>query len=159
MIPTHDSIEEKLLDYSEAVTETGCWIWLKGLNHNGYGTLTHRRKTYLAHKASYQTFVGQVPVGKLVLHTCDVSCCINPAHLYAGTQKENVRDCETRGRAQHPRGSLHGKSKLNEQQVLEIKARLKGEESFIRIAKDYCVRPSTIEKIYYGYTWKWLLLK
>jgi hypothetical protein len=75
----------------------GCWIWQKATKkckrgtHN-YGWLTFKGKQTTAHRASYQLFVGEIPKGKCVCHKCDNPICVNPDHLFVGSQKDNVND-------------------------------------------------------------------
>lgn len=76
------------------ITETGCWIWTMGLTGAGYGHCG----LDLAHRVSYRLYKGDIPKGKFILHSCDVRCCVNPAHLRAGNQSENIRDAVKRGR-------------------------------------------------------------
>jgi len=73
----------------QRITESGCWIWMGAIMSRGYGSLSRGR---LAHRVSYEEFFGSIPAGKQVLHKCDVKCCVNPSHLYAGTHKDNVLD-------------------------------------------------------------------
>jgi hypothetical protein len=82
---------------------TGCWIWQGQVNNYGYGVVSYntpnkRRTATTAHRASYQTFVGRVPMGHVVCHKCDVPRCINPAHLFTGTQQQNIDDMMQKGR-------------------------------------------------------------
>jgi len=67
---------------------SGCWIWT-GSTSRGYGYFTDS-KVKLAHRVSYQWFVGPIPTGLVVDHLCNVSYCVNPKHLQAITQRENV---------------------------------------------------------------------
>lgn len=81
----------------------GCWLWTGTTTPFGYGqiwyTLPNGRQTMArAHKLSYQMLVGPVPKGLGVLHRCDVPTCVNPAHLFLGTAKENMEDCSRKGR-------------------------------------------------------------
>lgn len=83
--------------------ETGCWVWHGSKTKLGYGVINRYpadgpRKTILAHRASYEHFVGPIPEGMKVCHRCDVPLCINPAHLWAGTQADNVADMISKGR-------------------------------------------------------------
>lgn len=72
------------------VDERGCWIWT-GNRNRGYGSLRHRDTTYLAHRKSYEVFVGPIPSRHQVDHLCQVKLCVNPEHLEAVTQAENNR--------------------------------------------------------------------
>ena len=74
----------------------GCWEWL-GAKSNEYG-IFWLNKNQLAHRVSYELFNGPVPEGIQVLHKCDNHSCINPNHLFLGTQKDNIQDCLKKGR-------------------------------------------------------------
>lgn len=76
----------------------GCWLWKGTRNMKGYGTIKKDRKTYRAHRVSWELHNGPIPEGKQVLHKCDMRSCVNPDHLYLGTNIENVRDKMVRGR-------------------------------------------------------------
>jgi len=80
----------------------GCWDWPASTTNAGYGNFTvkvgSRLVTHYAHRVSYEIFHGPIPYGLLVMHSCDRPVCVNPAHLRAGTQKENMREASVRGR-------------------------------------------------------------
>lgn len=83
---------------------SGCWLW-EGAPVNGYGWICAPTKgSRFAHRASYQTFVGPVPEGLMICHKCDVKLCVNPAHLYAGTAKNNFDDWVSRAGGSLPKG-------------------------------------------------------
>lgn len=71
------------------ITESGCWIW-DGTSYRGYGRLQIKGKNYLAHRISYRLHKGPIPLGMTLDHLCRVRCCVNPHHLEAVTNKENV---------------------------------------------------------------------
>lgn len=71
--------------------EGDCWIWAKAISSSGYGSISVEGRIHNAHKASYQTFVGPVPIGSVLDHLCRNTACVNPAHLEAVTQSTNVR--------------------------------------------------------------------
>lgn len=81
---------------------TGCWLWLGEVTRDGYGKMVRVcTKEVFAHRYSLISAVG--PIGELyALHTCDVRSCVNPEHLYAGTQADNIRDMMQRNRFYTP---------------------------------------------------------
>ena len=89
-------VAEKLKNFT-SVTESGCWVWLGSTDKNGYGTIGRVGGAHLkAHRESYRYHTGEIPAGFHVLHRCDVTCCINPAHLYVGTHQQNMKDLSDR---------------------------------------------------------------
>lgn len=79
------------------ITES-CWNWTRYRNEWGYGRLRVNGEKQLAHRVSFQLFRGPIPAGMLVCHTCDNPACINPSHLFLGTNQDNVTDCMAKGR-------------------------------------------------------------
>jgi hypothetical protein len=73
-----------------SVSENGCWEWLGGLNHKGYGRLTYNYKGYAAHRFVYELLVGAIPEGLTLDHLCRNKRCVNPAHLEPVTIGVNV---------------------------------------------------------------------
>ena len=73
-----------------------CLIWRHGLNDDGYGILRLKGRSRLAHRAAYEMTRGEIPIGGKVLHLCHRRCCMQPAHLYAGSAKENREDKDMR---------------------------------------------------------------
>lgn len=81
----------------------GCWEWLASRSAHGYGYFYYQSKVYKAHRLSYTLENGSIPEGLSVLHRCDNPPCVNPKHLYAGTQTDNMRDRELRRKGFSPR--------------------------------------------------------
>lgn len=99
---------------------TGCWLWGGSLNTSGYGNILKRTYGYsIAHRFSYFLHYGEFNSNLHVLHICDTPCCVNPNHLFLGTNNDNVRDRYNKGRS--ARGETHHKSKITNDDVLEIR--------------------------------------
>jgi len=79
-----------------------CWVWTGARSQFGYGNLTTNGKQENAHRVSWEIHFGPIPDGIRVLHACDNPPCVRPFHLFLGTQKDNNRDREAKGRGNHP---------------------------------------------------------
>lgn len=147
----HRTDEERFFEFVHPEPNTGCWLWDGHLNHAGYGKFGYKGENGLAHRASYDMFVAPIPEGLYVLHRCDVPCCVNPEHLFPGTQNDNVQDMEQKKRSYHPKGVDHGRAKLTADNVRAIRADAR---SAYRIGKIYGVSKQTILALRKGVTWK-----
>lgn len=114
-------IEDKLVEYSMPVTESGCHLWLKRVNHAGYGQLYFRGDVWLAHRVSWTVWRGEIPDGLHVLHKCDTPACINPDHLFVGTNYDNVMDKVQKGRAKGLAGDANPRSRLSDEDVAVLR--------------------------------------
>lgn len=75
-----------------------CWIWLAAKIPKGYGYFYNGHKNVGAHRYSYEIFKGKIPDGYHVCHSCDVPSCVNPDHLFIGTNNDNRQDSKNKGR-------------------------------------------------------------
>jgi hypothetical protein len=103
--------KEYIYENSE-IDINGCWIWKRSKNNKGYGHPGFKGKPILAHRLSYLTFIGEIPNNLFVLHTCDNPTCVNPKHLFLGTQEDNMKDMVNKNRQS---------SKVNKKEVNEIR--------------------------------------
>lgn len=99
---------------------TGCWNFSGKLNPDGYGVFYVGGKKIAAHRAAYQESHGLIPTGHCVCHRCDNTRCINPDHLFSGTQGDNVADKVLKGR--QAKGENARTAKLTKEKVVEIRA-------------------------------------
>lgn len=136
---------------------SGCWLWLGAeRGSNGYGGIKVDGKYMQAHRYSYQRFVGEIPRGMLVCHHCDNPGCVNPYHLFLGTNKDNSDDKlkknrQAKGKAlavaqskNRPKGERNGNSKLTIDQVNQIRSI---DMSQRKLAKMFGVSQPLISKI------------
>jgi hypothetical protein len=135
---------------------SGCYLWL-GVpsGNNGYGRISYNGRRYLAHRLSWILHRGEIPPGLRVLHRCDTPACVNPAHLFLGTQADNVRDSAQKGRHRDLSGEDHPLSKLTESDVRAIFSDPRLQSV---IAKDYGISLNTIDRIKHRRGWRHLNL-
>lgn len=150
---------DKHSDKIQVLPESGCWIWMASLGTSGYGQVYNGKRSPAgnkmpegAHRVSFSEAFGPIPDGLSVLHRCDVRCCVNPNHLFTGTQKQNLRDMRRKGRG--PLGESHGRSKLTEDQVIRILEMCRKGETYAKVSKIFKVCPQTIANIHQGKNWK-----
>jgi hypothetical protein len=132
-----------------------CWLWIgtKGRT-GGYGSFQIGRQSVLAHRYAYEATVGPIPDGMNLLHKCDTPACVNPGHLWPGTQQENVLDSVEKGR--WPCGVQHTRAKLTEGDVRHIRQLRKEGATQMALAELFGVARSTIRSILIGRNWKHL---
>lgn len=115
------TLQDRILEKVEILTECGCWIWDGKEHPTGYGRTSVLNETLLAHRVSYCAFKGAIKNGLHVLHRCDVRLCVNPDHLFLGYPQDNVDDMISKGRCSYIRGSTVWNSKISESEVSEIR--------------------------------------
>lgn len=137
--------------------QSGCWHWTGQRVGGRYGRLRiNQSKRVLAHRLSWEIHNGVIPEGSRVLHACDNPPCVNPAHLFLGTIKDNSRDMVSKGRQYRPTGERNPKAVLCKESVREIRRELVRKVSQSVLAKRFGVSPKTIHGISKGTKWKHL---
>jgi len=120
------------------LTEAGCWQWTKAIGSHGYGQISRGR---LVHRLSYELYVGPIPEGKLVLHTCDNRACCNPEHLFLGNHYENTSDCIAKDRFKFV------PPKIPDEVVAEVRIKLAKGETQDSIAKQLSISQAQVSRI------------
>lgn len=92
---------DRFLDKVMPEPYTGCWLWTGAVHHSGYAHVTQGCVSLMAHRVSYEHFVGPIPRELQLDHLCRVRCCVNPAHLEAVTEIENKRRAAPYNRKTH----------------------------------------------------------
>lgn len=134
--------------------ESECWEWKGVRNPKGYGIARAAGGARLAHRVAYQIESGPIPEGLHCLHKCDNSGCVNPAHLWLGTNAQNHADKERKGRGHQAFGEAAGKAKLTERNVMEMRVRFSLGETCNSLAKKFGVLWGTANRAITGSTWK-----
>ncbi len=136
-----------------------CWNWTgakQGRRKCKYGQIgSDVYGTSYAHRYSYWAFNGGFNKNLCVLHRCDNAACVNPEHLFLGTQQDNVTDCKNKGRIYNREGEKNPKVKLTWHKVNKIiELYLSNKYSYSQLNKKFKVGKSTITNILVGNTWR-----
>jgi len=148
---------KRFWDKVEKNDKDKCWEWLASKDKDGYGYFSVKGKTYKAHRISYIINSGnQIPIGMVIMHSCDTTSCINPEHLSLGTVAKNNRDIILKNRQNwNPAiGTNNGKSILNEYIVLEMRNFYKNGKTFKEISEHFDVKIPTVRAVIYHHSWR-----
>jgi hypothetical protein len=141
--------------------DISCWNWTRGKS-GGYGIMRWRGRYTRTHRISWEIRFGKIPEGKFVLHRWDNRTCINPAHLFIGTQQDNMADMNKKGRHGGPIGDQVFTCKLDRDKVKQILVEFYNTPKFLgkisRLSERYGVSRSTICAIVYRKIWKYVEL-
>lgn len=151
------SIEERF--WKKVNKSRKCWEWTACRNERGYGQIRIGRRAVLAHRVSWIIHFGGLSpyidslISLCVLHKCDNPRCVNPSHLFLGTQQDNVVDKVKKGRQSSPHGEESHLSKLTEEEVNKIRELYKVGTSHKTIAKKFNISESNVGAIIRRETW------
>lgn len=147
-------IQERFWKYVTK-TET-CWIWTGCKSPKGYGRIADydgvRSQMRLAHCLSFEIHRGPIHSGLHVCHSCDNPPCVNPDHLFLGTNRDNIDDKMAKGR--QAKGSKVWNSKINDDIVREIRRRRAEGERPGRLAEEFGISGPTVSDLLHGRTWQ-----
>jgi hypothetical protein len=129
-----------------------CWIWTGTIEKDGYGVIQNEGRQIRAQRLSYELHHGPIPKGKHVLHRCDNRACVNPEHLFVGTNLDNIADKVAKGR--QACGPHSARNKLSEKDIVNIRTMSRKGATQTSIAKKYNVRPVTVRNIVKRKTWQ-----
>ncbi len=152
----YDTFERRF--WAKVRKTDSCWLWTAAINERGYGVIGkggHRGGNVLAHCASWILHYGDIPRGKHVLHHCDNPPCVNPSHLWAGTQRDNMYDCIAKGRSPilAKNGEANVGAKLTREQVAKIRELHKSGHLQVELARGFNVSKGQVHRIVRGIGW------
>lgn len=139
------------------VVESGCWEWQAATRSNGYGAFgvmkDGRHVVRGAHVVAYALANGVELPESCVLHRCDNRCCINPDHLFLGTQRDNIDDMRSKGR--HCYGVRRNNAALKDSSVAFIRSAYRDEtHTNAQLSDIFGVSPQVVSSVAYGRTWR-----
>jgi len=137
-----------------------CWEWTCMTHDYGYGRFSIDGKWFLAHRISWRLYEGNIPDEKYVLHKCHNEKCVNPDHLYIGTQKDNVEDAVNQGNFEDRKngdvsGEINGQSKLSADDVRQIRRKYEEtEKTYYDLSNEYGISFGCVGKIVRRERWE-----
>lgn len=134
-----------------------CWIWKGFITPTGYGRYKWMQHNWLAHRLVWHLYVEELLDSSIKLcHTCDNRLCVNPVHLWKGTQQENISDCVTKGRNNHglKYGTDNINARLNPDKVKQIRSLFDNGLSVSELGRRFNIARKAIYCVIKHETWK-----
>lgn len=121
-----NKVADRFWSKVEVANAADCWVWTAALRNKRYGCfrVVSNKSMQQAHRVAWTLVVGPIPTGLCILHRCDNPRCVNPDHLFLGTQRDNIRDMDQKDRRNVERriwGEKHHSAKLTDRQVIQIR--------------------------------------
>lgn len=176
---TLDLSDERVAEFNSRIDrrprKSGCWHWTGATGDSvGYGAFrAGQNRATATHRVAYALWNGPIPSGLCVCHECDNPKCVNPGHLWLGTNSDNLRDMHRKGRGVPPvaprgdkcnfiknpeiipRGEFHRSAKLKRRDVIAIRKRYAtGDISMAKLGAEYGINPSSAYFVISRRTWK-----
>ena len=152
------TVKDRFWEKVNVTSDKNCWEWQASKMGYGYGQFgISSGKVVLAHRYSWIIHYGEIPNNLFVLHHCDNPSCVNPKHLFLGTQADNVFDMRNKGRHKEPpssKGELNPRAKITKNDVQEILDLFRrGLSTRIELGLIFDVGQTTIGEIINGSHW------
>ena len=148
--------------WKKVIISDGCWEWTGYKTKKGYGNInTGNGKMIRVHRFSWEIHNGlEIPDGLVVCHHCDNPSCVNPHHLFVGTQQENVADMISKGRNYILEKHTFMKSKISKEDVIKIRTEysegFKNGLTYLSLAKQYGIGETQVYRIVKRKSWEWV---
>ena len=137
--------EERFMEHVDK--SRGCWIWRGSISSKGYG----RFDSGEAHRWAYRRFNGEIEDGMFICHRCDRPACVNPQHLFAATNAENMADMVSKGR--QARHEKNGQSKMTKELVVKVRALHKAGASIAELSRQFGISYTPMRYAVQRKTW------
>ncbi|MCO5195548.1 MAG: HNH endonuclease [Anaerolineae bacterium] len=160
LTPTYrKQLEQRVWSKIERAAPNRCWLWGASTDRSGYGKISVHGRMIIATRVVYELATGQsLTRDQVICHRCDNPACCNPAHLFVGSQSDNMDDMHRKQRhSQNQKGERNGNARLSAEQVREIRRRyIPHKVGVKKLGKEYGVHYDTIHKIVTRKSWRHL---
>ena len=139
---------------AKVLKQEGCWLWQAAKTKQGYGQFGYKGMMRGAHRVAFELYIAEIPKDMHVLHMCDNPGCVNPAHLYLGTNADNIRERKSKNRTYAPTGTAHHNAVFTEATLEQLKVMYAtGDYTHRALAFKFGVGKTTITQALKGATY------